>query len=156
MKCLNCGGTNLQPFSAFRGQYLEVDVHSYLCVDCGHVEFFASARARELVGEKLNLQKQMNTEIQAREEKIAELESTLEPLREQLNLFQEEVLKLRRASENENITVRQQKDLLAELEAAKQKMESIGLEVKDLEEQIECLKSEIRKIQKKMAESRGF
>lgn len=150
-KCTCCGGTTLEPYTAYSEQYLESNVESFVCLDCGHIELFASTYSREwkYVQESVKKRKYVKIEVSRRKTKIDSLKLKLPFLEEKVRLAEDEVSRLESMSKDLDITLRQQQDILSNLENAKVTLRDSEKLLVDAQVTIRNLESEINKLQTK-------
>lgn len=150
-KCTCCGGTTLEPYTAYSDQYLESNVKSFVCLDSGHIELFASTYSREwkYVQESVKKRKYAKNAISRRKTKIDSLKLKLPSLEEKVRLAEDEVSRLESMSKDLDLTLRQQQDILSNLENAKVTLRDSEKLLVDAQVTIRNLESEINKLQTK-------
>ena len=113
MKCTSCGNTNLLkthfPLHSYGdgGAKLSEEVNVYLCLECGHYEFFSEAA--------INKYKVTVSIIKDIEQKIANLHCDLENLQNSTTTenIQKEIKTINEQLKSLDITIRQQQELKA-------------------------------------------
>ena len=150
-KCSCCGGTSFEPYTVYSEQYLESNVESFVCLDCGHIELFALTYSREWksVQERVEKRRYVEIEVSKRKTQIDALKLKLPCLEEQVRVSEEEVSKLETMSKDLDITLRQQQEILSNLEKAKVTLRDNKRLLEDAQRTIKNLEYEINKLQTK-------
>lgn len=150
-KCTVCGGTNLAKYDCYAEQYLQINVDAYVCLDCGHIEMYACEQShayKETVA-KVKNEKYVKKEIDTREKLLEEANKNLVSLEKKVNQCTEEVSKLEEAANDENITVKEQKNLLAKVEETKNKLNIAKVELARGQSKVRQLEYEINRFKEK-------
>jgi hypothetical protein len=121
-KCTACGSTHLREITAYREQYLDSSVIAYVCEDCFHVEFYANNQLENQLKNTLDNERKTNERNVGIDKLISEKKVLLDEIQSAIRLLTNESDELKKRSEDESITVKEQKELL--------------LKIKDIEKQI--------------------
>lgn len=150
-KCTVCGGTNLANYDCYNEQYLQINVDAYVCLDCGHIEMYAceQSHAYKKTVAKVENEKYVKKEIDKREKLLEEANKNLVSLEKKVNQCTEEVSKLEEAANDENITVKEQKNLLAKVEETKNKLNIAKVELARGQSKVRQLEYEINRFKEK-------
>lgn len=143
MKCTSCGNINLVkthfPMDSYGdgGASVSNMVDVYLCLDCGHYEFFSTKH----VDKYHNVAKR----ICDKESKLDSLKRELSELENPLNTqkLNEEIKSIESQLTSLDITIRQQQELKNKLYDAKHKLSNIAKQIPRIKREIENLESDI-------------
>ena len=142
MKCTSCGNINLVkthfPMTSSDGEASVSNmVDVYLCLDCGHYEFFSTKH----VDKYHNVAKR----ICDKESKLDSLKRELSELENPLNTqkLNEEIKSIESQLTSLDITIRQQQELKNKLYDAKHKLSNIAEQIPQIKREIENLESDI-------------
>lgn len=144
MKCTSCGNTNLVkayfPMSSYGdgGASVSNDVDVYLCLDCGHYEFYSTKHATRHY--------EAAAWIRKTETEIDELRNELNGLQSPLTAqkINEEIKSIETQLQSLDITIRQQQELRTKLSELKRKLNFIPREISRIKDKISRLESELR------------
>ena len=140
MKCTSCGNTNLVKTHFPMDNYASVSdiVDVYLCLDCGHYEFF-STRHVNRHNKAAKWIRDTESEIDSLRRELSELESpsTTQKLNEEIKSIESQLTSL-------DITIRQQQELQAKLYDVKNKLSDIPCEISRIKGKISSLESDLR------------
>jgi chromosome segregation ATPase len=112
-----------------------VDV--YLCLDCGHYEFFSTKHAKRHYDEAKWI-RDTESEIDTLRRELSELESPVTT--QELN---EEIKSIERQLTSLDITIRQQQELKTKLDDLKKQLSRIPSQISRIKEKIRSLESEL-------------
>lgn len=152
MKCSSCGCTHLRKVERllYDGYNSDGDTklrgETYICMECGHIEIFSSdlleiAKDAEL---KENKKKYLKDEaIKEATKKIEKEKNKLPKLMKNLDSLNKEIKELKRKSQNEDITIKQQKLFLKQIEDKEREVETIDQNIYHLQKTIDELKYEL-------------
>ena len=140
MKCTSCGNTNLVktcfPIDSYGdgGASVSDMVDVYLCLDCGHYEFFSTKHVNRYY-DAAKWIRDTESEIDSLRRELSELESpsTTQKLNKEIKSIERRLTSL-------DITIRQQQKLKTELYNLKHKLS-------DIPYQISCIKGKIRSLE---------
>ena len=144
MKCTSCGNTNLVktyfPMDSYGdgGASVSNMVDVYLCLDCGHYEFFSTKHANRHY-DAAKWIRDTESEIDTLRRELSELESpvTTQKLNEEIKSIESQLTSL-------NITIRQQQELKNKLYDLKKQLSFIPSQISRIKREIEILESELR------------
>lgn len=144
MKCTSCGNTNLVktyfPMTSYGdgGASVSDMVDVYLCLDCGHYEFFSTKHANRHY-DAAKWIRDTESEIDSLRRELSELESpsTTQKLNEEIKSIESQLTSL-------DITIRQQQELKTKLYDLKNKLSRIPSQISRVKEKIRSLESELR------------
>lgn len=144
MKCTSCGNTNLVktnfPMASYGdgGASVSDMVDVYLCLDCGHYEFFSIKHANRHYDAAKWIH-DTESEIDSLRRELSELESpsTTQKLNEEIKSIESQLTSL-------DITIRQQQELKTKLYDFKNKLSRIPSQISRVKEKIRSLESELR------------
>lgn len=143
MKCTSCGNTNLVktyfPMDSYGdgGASVSNIVDVYLCLDCGHYEFFSTKHANKYY-DAAKWISDTESEIDALRRELSELESPV--ITQKLN---EEIKSIESQLTSLDITIRQQQELKTKLYDLKNKLSRIPSQISRIKEKIRSLESEL-------------
>ena len=143
MKCTSCGNTNLVkahfPMDSYGdgGASVSNMVDVYLCLDCGHYEFFSTKHANRFY-DAAKWIRDTESEIDTLRRELSELESpvTTQKLNEEIKSIESQLTSL-------DITIRQQQELKTKLYDLKNKLSRIPRQISRIKEKIRSLESEL-------------
>lgn len=142
MKCTSCGNTNLVktyfPMNdGAGGASVSNMVDVYLCLDCGHYEFFSTQHVNRHY-DTAKWIRDTESEIDTLRRELSELESpvTTQKLNEEIKSIESQLTSL-------DITIRQQQELKTKLYDLKNKLSSIPSQISRIKEKIRRLESEL-------------
>lgn len=143
MKCTSCGNTNLVktyfPMDSYGdgGASVSNMVDVYLCLDCGHYEFFSTKHANRHY-DAAKWIRDTESEIDTLKRELSELESpvTTQKLNEEIKSIESQLTSL-------DITIRQQQELKTKLHDLKNKLSRIPSQISRMKEKIRSLESEL-------------
>ena len=143
MKCTSCGNTNLVktyfPMASHGdgGASVSDMVDVYLCLDCGHYEFFSTKHANRHY-DAAKWIRDTGSEIDSLRRELSELEnpSTTQKLNEEIKSIENQLTSL-------DITIRQQQELKTKLYDVKNKLSRIPSQISRIKEKIRSLESEL-------------
>ena len=143
MKCTSCGNTNLVktyfPMDSYGdgGASVSNMVDVYLCLDCGHYEFFSTKHANRHY-DAAKWIRDTESEIDSLRRELSELEnpSTTQKLNEEIKSIESQLTSL-------DITIRQQQELKTKLYDVKNKLSRIPSQISRIKEKIRSLESEL-------------
>ena len=143
MKCTSCGNTNLVktyfPMDSYGdgGASVSNMVDVYLCLDCGHYEFFSTKHANRHY-DAAKWIRDTESEIDTLRRELSELESpvTTQNLNEEIKSIESQLTSL-------DITIRQQQELKTKLYDLKNKLSRIPSQISRIKEKIRSLESEL-------------
>ena len=143
MKCTSCGNTNLVktyfPMASYGdgGASVSDMVDVYLCLDCGHYEFFSTKHANRHY-DAAKWIRDTESEIDSLRRELSELEnpSTTQKLNEEIKSIESQLTSL-------DITIRQQQELKTKLYDLKNKLSRIPSQISRIKEKIRSLESEL-------------
>lgn len=143
MKCTSCGNTNLVktyfPMDSYGdgGASVSNMVDVYLCLDCGHYEFFSTKHANRYY-DAAKWIRDTESEIDSLRRELSELEnpSTTQKLNEEIKSIESQLTSL-------DITIRQQQELKTKLYDVKNKLSCIPRQISRIKEKIRSLESEL-------------
>ena len=142
MKCTSCGNTNLVktyfPMNdGAGGASVSNMVDVYLCLDCGHYEFFSKKHVNRHY-DTAKWIRDTESEIDTLRRELSELESpvTTQKLNEEIKSIESQLTSL-------DITIRQQQELKTKLYDLKNKLSSIPSQISRIKEKIRRLESEL-------------
>ena len=143
MKCTSCGNTNLVktyfPMASYGdgGASVSDMVDVYLCLDCGHYEFFSTKHANRHY-DAAKWIRDTESEIDSLRRELSELEnpSTTQKLNEEIKSIESQLTSL-------DITIRQQQELKTKLYDVKNKLSRIPSQISRIKEKIRSLESEL-------------
>ena len=143
MKCTSCGNTNLVktyfPMDSYGdgGASVSNMVDVYLCLDCGHYEFFSTKHANRYY-DAAKWIRDTESEIDTLRRELSELESpvTTQKLNEEIKSIESQLTNL-------DITIRQQQELKTKLYDLKNKLSRIPRQISRIKEKIRSLESEL-------------
>ena len=143
MKCTSCGNTNLVktyfPMDSYGdgGASVSDMVDVYLCLDCGHYEFFSTKHANRYY-DAAKWIRDTESEIDSLRRELSELEnpSTTQKLNEEIKSIESQLTSL-------DITIRQQQELKTKLYDVKNKLSRIPRQISRIKEKIRSLESEL-------------
>ena len=143
MKCTSCGNTNLVktyfPMDSYGdgGASVSNMVDVYLCLDCGHYEFFSTKHANRHY-DAAKWIRDTKSEIDTLRRELSELESpvTTQKLNEEIKSIESQLTNL-------DITIRQQQELKTKLYDLKNKLSRIPSQISRIKEKIRSLESEL-------------
>ncbi len=144
MKCTSCGNTNLVktyfPMASYGdgGASVSDMVDVYLCLDCGHYEFFSTKHANRHY-DAAKWIRDTESEIDSLRRELSELESpsTTQKLNEEIKSIESQLTSL-------DITIRQQQELKTKLYDLKNKLSRIPSQISRVKEKIRSLESGLR------------
>lgn len=143
MKCTSCGNTNLVktyfPMDSYGdgGASVSNIVDVYLCLDCGHYEFFSTKHAnRHYDAAKWICDTE--SEIDTLRRELSELESpvTTQKLNAEIKSIESQLTSL-------DITIRQQQELKTKLYDLKNRLSRIPSQISRIKDKIRSLESEL-------------
>ena len=146
MKCTSCGNTNLFktrfPLESYGdgGASLSKKVDVYLCLECGHFEFYSMEKVTSY-NDTVSIIKEMEHKIDALRQ---EMEHFKEP--EIAQQLKEEIKAIEIQYNSLDITIRQQQELKAKHSELKKQLISIPREIERRKYSIEQLESSLRTI----------
>ena len=143
MKCTSCGNTNLVkthfPMDSYGdgGASVSNMVDVYLCLDCGHYEFFSTKHANRHYDAAKRI-RDTESEIDGLRHELSELENpaTTQKLNEEIKSIESQLTSL-------DITIRQQQELKTKLYDVKKKLSDIPRQIKRIKESIGNLESNL-------------
>ena len=143
MKCTSCGNTNLVktyfPMDSYGdgGASVSNMVDVYLCLDCGHYEFFSTKHANRYY-DAAKWIRDTESEIDTLRRELSELESpvTTQKLNEEIKSIESQLTSL-------DITIRQQQELKTKLYDLKNKLSRIPSQISRIKEKIRSLESKL-------------
>ena len=143
MKCTFCGNEILVktslPMESYGdgGACISNMVDVYLCLDCGHYEFFSTKHANRYY-DAAKWIRDTESEIDSLSRELSELEkpSTTQKLNEEIKSIESQLTSL-------DITIRQQQELKTKLYDVKNKLSRIPSQISRIKEKIRSLESEL-------------
>lgn len=143
MKCTSCGNTNLVktyfPMTSYGdgGASVSDMVDVYLCLDCGHYEFFSTKHANRYY-DAAKWIRDTESEIDSLRSELSELENpaTTQKLNEKIKAIESQLTSI-------DITIRQQQELKSKLSDSKNKLARIPSQISRLKEKIRSLEGEL-------------
>ena len=143
MKCTSCGNTNLVktyfPMASYGdgGASVSDMVDVYLCLDCGHYEFFSTKHANRHY-DAAKWIRDTESEIDSLRRELSELESpsTTQKLNEEIKSIESQLTSL-------DITLRQQQELKTKLYDLKNQLSRIPSQISRIKEKIRSLESNL-------------
>lgn len=149
--CTNCGGTKLERYDAFRGEiYSNVD--AYVCVDCLHIEFYANAHSSEFISVKgkVDHREFVDQQVKTKADEADEVKKSLPALEARKTEIEDKMKSLSIAAQDENITIKQQKEYLAEIEALRPEYQKACSAYNDTVNKISKIEREIQQLYKSL------
>ena len=143
-KCLACGCTRFEGITLDTGEGALTNVYGLVCVNCGRVELYADSTTMEHVRRTDQAKQRIENEVKIRQDQIDELEKQVAPLKDKINVGNEKIKELEIATNNDEITVKQQKELLNAANIIKEDNAAIMKSIAELEKKIERLDREIQ------------
>ena len=143
MKCTSCGSTNLVktyfPMTSYGdgGASVSDMVDVYLCLDCGHYEFFSTKHANRYY-DAAKWIRDTESEIDSLRRELSELESP--SITQKLN---EEIKSIESQLTSLDITIRQQQELKTKLYDLKTKLSGIPRQISRIKGKISSLEREL-------------
>ena len=156
-KCSCCGGNTLRsipiPFGVAGDANLQIQMHIgepghfgyqdyiydyldfFVCMDCGHIEWFAEKMVDALKKKDSRIS-QLKTEIEALKIKLSEAQDELASIDCEINDAEEK-------SKSLDITIREQQTLLSTIATLKQKRSKIQSEIRTTEQSIRSLQNKL-------------
>lgn len=116
---------------------------TYVCAECGHVDLFAKKIVNVLSVKK----QQLEEAIIDAESRIAELEERKMNLEETLASYSSKIDSLSKLVKSEDITIRQQKEYLAELDRVRELENSVQHQLRDIPDEQEKTKRKLKETQ---------
>ena len=121
MKCSQCGNKNLKKtkFPAYVNASIDANAEfhcsldSYICLNCGHYEFF-STKTIEIYTAK-------NEELEKIKRMMVEVTKILTDIDNGLEKIKNELEELETESKNKDITIRQHEDIMVKIKETKEK-----------------------------------
>lgn len=144
MKCTSCGNTNLVktylPMESYGdgGANLSDMVDVYLCLDCGHYEFFSTNHVNRYY-DAVKWIRDTESEIDTLRRELSELESPATT--QKLN---KEIKSIERQLKSLDITIRQQQELKSKCRELELELSGIPNQIRRIKEKIEKLESKLR------------
>ncbi len=142
MKCTSCGNTNLvKTYFPLDGETdLSNKVEVYLCLECGHYEFFSM--------EKVADYKQTSSKISEMEREIVSLRLELERLQDPATTkkINDEIRTVKTQLSSLDITIRQQQELKMKLSELNGKLTAIPNKIRITKDRLDHLISDLRTI----------
>lgn len=143
MKCTSCGNTNLVktyfPMDSYGdgGASVSNMVDVYLCLDCGHYEFFSTKHANRYY-DLAKWIRDTESEIDTLRRELSELESpvTTQKLNEEIKSIESQLTSV-------DITIRQQQELKTKRYDLKNELSRIPSQISRIKEKIRRLESEL-------------
>lgn len=144
MKCTFCGKENLVktsfPMDSYGdgGSSVSKDVDVYLCLDCGHFEFFSTSKANKYY-EDASLIRNTETEIKNLYRELEELQNplTIQKINDEIKMVEKQLKSL-------DITIRQQQKLKNTLSELKRNLGSIPQKIDRIKGKIRQLESDLK------------
>ena len=144
MKCTSCGNTNLVkayfPIESYGDAQASLSgmVDVYLCLDCGHYEFFSTEHVNRHY-DAAKWIRDTESEIDSLRRELSELESpaTTQKLNEEIKSIESHLTSL-------DITIRQQQELTTKLRNLKYKLSRIPSQISRVKDKITGLENELR------------
>ncbi|MFQ6749542.1 MAG: hypothetical protein ACLRFR_01705 [Clostridia bacterium] len=120
MKCSQCGNKNLKKtkFPAYVDASMDANakfycsLDSYICLNCGHYEFFSTKTIERYTSK--------NEEIKKIERMVFEVTKILTDIDNGLEKIKNELQELETESKNKDITIRQHEEILAKMKETKE------------------------------------
>jgi len=143
MKCSQCGNeklvkTNL-PMESYGdgGSWISGDVDIYLCLKCGHYEFFSMKKVHDYE-ETVSYIKEKEKELNTLKLKLVKMESD-----ERKNFINKRIPEITEKLKSIDITIRQQQKLQGELDELKTELSRLPQEISYLKNDIRQIESEL-------------
>ena len=120
------------------GAFVSKDVDVYLCLDCGHFEFFSTSKANKYY-EDASLIHNTEDEIKNLYRELEELQNplTTQKINDEIEMVEAQLKSL-------DITVRQQQELKNTLLELRRKLESIPQKIDRIKNSIRTLESDLK------------
>lgn len=144
MKCAFCGNENLVktyfPIESYGegGAVISNDVDVFLCLDCGHFEFFSKIMANRYY-ETLAWISDTEKEIENLHYQLAELQNPMVSQR-----IKDKIEKVNSQLKSIDITIRQQQTLRLKRSKLEVELRNIPTDIRSLEEKISHLEWDLR------------
>lgn len=134
-KCTICGGAvaEFEKSDFFEGEGkagLYFRVSPYMCLSCGHIDFYASDKTIQQYKESIEEQDRLVEHLQLVIDKIEELKNKKKELNDQ-------IAKIQADADNDDITVKQSKEILA-------KILPIDVEILKIDKELDELNAELK------------
>ena len=113
--------------------------NAYACSKCGHISLFAESFIEQTKAKKASLEGERK-ELQ---EQLARLQSGIKETKKQRDAFKSEVAKITKELSSDEITVRRQRELQAQLESLQgtlkgfKNLEAVEKQINDIEEKLD-------------------
>ena len=126
--CVDGGGFELKSY-----------FKAYACSKCGHISLFAEPFIEQMKAKKASLEEERK-ELQ---KQLACLENGIKETRKQRDAFKSEVAKITKELSSDEITVRRQRELQAQLESLQEtlkgfkNLEAVEKQINDIEEKLD-------------------
>ncbi len=145
MRCTQCGNSKFIktdfPLDSFGdgGAAVSKTVAVYVCLNCGHYEFFSLTEVSDYKNAEHNIVSTENA-LEQQKRKLIELEdpSTLQKIEEEIAAIETELKSL-------DITIRRKNELESKYREIRHKPELIKKEIKSTKERIATLESDLQK-----------
>lgn len=149
-KCLNCGSINLEKVYIIPKSYefSAEECEEYACVDCGHIELFAGQSIMNRIRKLKEGKEKIDLEINENLKIISQLEKDAKPLRATVKNDEFNIKNLELQSQNEDITIKKQKELLAQLEKLKQQYRLDKIALSDAEDKIQQAEKKVESLKR--------
>ena len=140
MKCTHCGNTNLVK-TRFRIQgdaCLSESIHVYLCLECGHYEFFSPGTI-ESYKNKLARIRNQELEIEQLNKELEELQapSVIQNIQDEIDMLEKKLKSL-------DITIRQQQKFNERVYELRNELRMLPEKIRRNKSQIENLQSRLK------------
>ena len=146
MKCSQCGGEKFieTQLWGYDFSYGQMTVEVYLCVECGHHELFNKTLAEKY--------RALCKEIEDIKTKIIPLEKAIEQFNYVVSKYDDETKKLITKSNNLDITIREQKELMKQIEVRnKDREKNLPKRPRKEEAELSQLYSRLKQLEKEKA-----
>ena len=146
MKCSQCGGEKFieTQLWGYDFSYGQMTVEVYLCVECGHHELFNKTLAEKY--------RALCKEIEDIKTKIITLEKAIDQFNYVVSKYDDETKKLITKSNNLDITIREQKELMKQIEVRnKDREKNLPKRPRKEEAELSQLYSRLKQLEKEKA-----
>lgn len=128
-KCSACGSEKLAPYGGLICGDANLRAEATVCVDCHHIDLWGAGRELEYALQQRELDEKRSIAIKELDDKLEAYHKELPILQQKIAKLKNECNALKAESNHDDITVKQQKELLSQVA---QKEDEIRLIEKDI------------------------
>lgn len=152
MKCTLCGCEKFSSTEIIKGDAAAyVSVYAVVCEKCGHVELFANKETRDRVQIAVKRKSDYEDAMEQLESKSDALVKELSDHKNKLELVQKLITDLEKKANDENITLKKQKEILEKVALEKKRAYILECECEEFKQKIKEANEKIGDLIRKLS-----